>query len=311
MSDDLQLWANMAQVLSLFVAILALILQIASWIRPTPPSVEPIMRRIRPLLPYLFIAGLAFWLGTRTLLQSSQPVTPTLVAVSTPDESQTRFPVAAQTPATMPTLTTPSLCVGQSPGNPEFFSIYPEYDPSGYLGDTGDIVNVDKGPEVVRFTLNTAGQGPHEWEYKYKNGELNPEPAKFGGVMYLCCGWGDRAGFDLRAFRRAIKWEARCLSGNVDVEFVIGGVDWVWDENNKVKVSPPCPDSLVRKPLGTHTLTEEWQSFEVDLLSKPDEEFVNVIGGFAWVITWGSNEIQPGMEPKTFVIEIRNIRFER
>jgi hypothetical protein len=187
------------------------------------------------------------------------------------------------------------------------------------MGDIGDIKDPAKGPEGVRFTYKVGGQGPHEWDWKYTNGELNPDPAKFAGVMYLCCGWGEKPGFDLRAFRRTIAWEARSLSGKVNVEFVIGGVDWVWDEDEKVKVDPPCPDSLRRKPLGTYTLTEVWQSFEVDLADIPEGEFLNVIGGFAWAITWGSNGIEMNptaippepREPKTFVIEIRNIRYEK
>jgi hypothetical protein len=209
--------------------------------------------------------------------------------------------------------------MGRSPGSPESFSVYPDYDPSGYMGDIGDIVNVEKGPEGVRFTIEVGGQGPHEWEWKYVQGELNPDPAKFAGVMYLCCGWGEKPGFDLRAFHRKIAWEARSLSGEVNVEFVIGGVDWIWDDGKRVKISPHCPDSLRQKRLGTYLLTGEWKSFEADLADIPEEEFVNVIGGFAWIITWGSNGIELNKtptppapeEPETFIIEIRNVRYER
>ena len=221
-------------------------------------------------------------------------------------------PTATLTPAAPP-------CVGRSPGTPESFSVYPDYAPEGYMGDTGDIKDPDKDPEGARFTYEVRGRGPHEGELKYKDGKLNPDPAKFAGVMYLCCGWGEKPGRDLRAFRRAIAWEARSLSGEVNVEFVIGGVDWIWDEDQKVRISPPCPDSLRRKHLGVVRLTEEWTEFEIALADIPEEEFVNVIGAFAWVITWGSNgmELDPAatppapIEPKTFVIEIRNIRYER
>lgn len=211
----------------------------------------------------------------------------------------------------------PEPCTGRSPGISESFSVYPNYDPSGYMGDTGDIRDPARGSEGVCFTYEVGGRGPREWEWKYVDCELNPNPARFVGVMYLCCGWGQQPGFDLRAFRRAVAWEARSLSDEVNVEFVIGGINWVWDEQEKIKVKPPCPDSLWRKSLGTYTLTEEWQSFQVDLSNMPEEEFVNVIGGFSWIITWGSNEIQPNeggtgpQEPKTFEIEIRNIRYER
>lgn len=188
------------------------------------------------------------------------------------------------------------------------------------MGDIGDLIDPAKGPIGVRFRYDVQGRGPQEWDLKYlANKELNPNPAKFAGVMYLCCGFGDRPGFDLRAFRRAIAWEARSLSGEVNVEFVIGGIDWIWDEINRVKVSPPCPDSLKRKPLGIKTLNEQWQSFEVVLSDKPEEEFENVIGGFAWMITWGSSKIELNptttppapKNPTNFEIEIRNIRYEK
>jgi hypothetical protein len=210
-------------------------------------------------------------------------------------------------------------CIGRSPGSSEFFSVYPDYEPSGYMGDTGDIVDVSKGLESVRFKYEVKGMGPHHWDLKYINGKLNENPAKFAGILYLSPpnNFGQEAAFDLRADSRAIEWEARSLIGEVDVEFVIGGVNWVWDDEKKIKIKPPCPCSLRRKPLGTRTLTKEWQPFEVDLSNMPKEEFMNVIGGFAWVITWGSNDIQvneTGTGPeqsKTFEIEIRNIRYKK
>jgi hypothetical protein len=261
--------------------------------------------------------------ATTTTVKPSSTYTPSSLVTEKPtfESSATTTPTRSIPPTPEPTIgeseqKTPPVCLGRSPGNLEYFSIYPDYDPSGHMGDIGDIVNVSKGPEGVHFTYEVRGRGPQEWDWKYIDGELNPNPAKFAGVMYLCCGWGESPGFDLRDFHRAITWEARSLSGEVNVEFIIGGVDWEWDNTNKVKVTPPCPDSLRRKPLGVYTLNETWQLFNVEL-TIPEEEFVNVIGGFSWVITWGSAGIQPNdqgtapSDPKTIEVEIRNIRYER
>jgi hypothetical protein len=242
-----------------------------------------------------------------------------LRSIAEDKNGSTQAPPPAVTEPLETTIPVPDKCQGKSVGDLEYFSVYPDYDPSGFMGDIGDIASVNKSSKGVQFTYQVAGRGPHEWDFKYVDGALNPNPAKFAGVMYLCCGWGDRPGFDLRDFRRAITWEARSLSGTVNVEFVIGGVVFVWDNEKKSKIKPPCPDTLRRKPLGIHTLDEMWQSFEVSLQDIPEEEFVNVIGGFAWVITWGSTGIEADETatparpkvPKTFVIEIRNIRYER
>lgn len=209
-------------------------------------------------------------------------------------------------------------CSGK-PGSKGSFSVDGHYAPSGKMGDTFDIT-ILKYSEVVRFTYDAMGRGPHEWDYKYIGGEVNPQPAQFGGVMYLdppnnwgwCCG-----GFDLRGTRDAVKWEARSLNGPVNVEFVIGGVVWGWDDNNKERVTVPYPDSMPRNSLGVRSLTEVWQLFELDLSQLPEDHFKRVVAGFGWVIDWGSNGIQLNeagtgpVQPETFEIEIRNVRYER
>jgi hypothetical protein len=197
------------------------------------------------------------------------------------------------------------------------FYIDGQFEPSGIMGDIGD-VQIKKLEKSTQFRYSTNGKGPHEWDYKYVNGELNPKPAQFGGVMYLSppnnfgnvCG-----GLDLSPVRRVIKWEARSLKGNVIVEFIIGGVRWAWKD--KTTVTPPYPDSMPRTPLVPRKLTPEWQTFEFDLSKLQPSDFTRVINGFSWVINWGSNDVNPNDDgtgperPKTFEIEIRNIRYER
>jgi hypothetical protein len=210
-------------------------------------------------------------------------------------------------------------------GRDKTFSVYPNYDPSGYMGDIGDLIEVAKEPEMVRFTYEAEGREDHEWDLKYIQNagesipQLNPNPAQFAGVTYLNPpnNWGTvpDGGFDLRNFSQAITWEARSLTGEVNVEFVIGGVTWIWDEDARAKVEAPYPDSMDRTSLGIYSLTSDWQSFEVDLSNIPKEEFQYVVGGFAWVINWGSNGVKLNEEGtgseelKTFIIEIRNIEY--
>lgn len=213
---------------------------------------------------------------------------------------------------------TPIACLGKLPAGGTSFSISDNYAPSGYMGDIKDIV-VEQLDGTTRFTYETTGKGTHEWDYTYVGGEINNEPAGFGGVMYLNPpnNWGRQPGYDLRDFRRTLKWEARSLTGAVQVVFVIGGIDWEWDhikkeQNYKLR----CPDSMPRKAT-TKTLNEQWQSFDMELSNLPPEYFSSVVGGFAWLIEWGSNGVtfnkkRDGSETtKKFIIEIRNIRYER
>lgn len=73
MTGDLQLWANIAQIVSLLLAVLALALQVVTWLYPTRPAFTPLVRLMRRVLPFVFTAAAFFWLGTRTLAGSVQP----------------------------------------------------------------------------------------------------------------------------------------------------------------------------------------------------------------------------------------------
>jgi hypothetical protein len=76
MSDNIPIWADVAQVVSLPVAILALLLQIVAYFYPSPPRtlIAQTISKIRPFLPYVFIAAVFFWLGA-TLFNSQPPTT--------------------------------------------------------------------------------------------------------------------------------------------------------------------------------------------------------------------------------------------
>jgi hypothetical protein len=231
-----------------------------------------------------------------------------------------------QLPTKLPRLNSPRLspspeankCVVRVPGRAASFSVTAQCHPSGIMGDIDD-VTFGRYATLDAFTYETKGRGPHEWDHTYVKGELNPRSARFAGVMYLSPpnNWGREGGFDLRGVRKAIKWEARSLAGDVNVEFVIGGVVWKWDHEKKTQVGVSCPDSMPRTSLGIRTLTSNWQPFDWDLSQLPEDAFKSVIGAFAWTIEWGSNGVDPNdagtaaVRPKTFKIELRNVRYER
>src|SRR5437764_9290563 len=60
MCTDLQCWANWAQILSLAVSLVALVVSFIAWVYPAT-----ILKRVRSWLPYIAIATLFFWLGTQ------------------------------------------------------------------------------------------------------------------------------------------------------------------------------------------------------------------------------------------------------
>jgi hypothetical protein len=206
---------------------------------------------------------------------------------------------------------------GKSIGNAATFSVDDYFEPTGKMGDIDD-VNVDEQPGFVRFMYNATGGGQHKWEWTYKDGKENTEPAQFGGVMYLdpSGNWGKDpdGGYDLRGCHHVIKWEARSADGEVNVQFLMGGDRR--DSTTKEKEKFPYPNTIKQK-LVTKSLNGQWQSFDYDLSGIPDENFKRVVGGFGWTISWGSNGVKmnnqrTGSErPKKFTIEIRNVHYEK
>jgi hypothetical protein len=209
------------------------------------------------------------------------------------------------------------------PNHGNSFPVMANYHPSGLMGDIGDLRPTARMQDADQFTYEPLGRGAHEWDYKYVNGMLNEKPAQFAGVMYLYPrgNWGTdpQGGHDLRDVADVLRWEARSVMGEVNVEFVIGGITWVWDEPARERIAAPYPDSLPQTSLGTKKLTTSWQAFNVDLheRGRVADNFRRTVGGFGWVITWAANGVElaeGGLTPKEkkiFTIEIRNIRYER
>lgn len=248
-----------------------------------------------------------------------KPSTPT---PASPTSTITPGMVSTSTATPIPTAT---LLFGKPAGNVQSFSIVDKYDPSGHMGDIGDIT-IARQSGLVQFTYETQGRGDHEWDWKYKDCVPNLQPARFSGVMLLDPpnNWGiiKDGGYDLRGFR-TLKWEARSLRGDVYVDFLIGGIVWQWKKDEQtncwIKAPVPYPDSMPRIPLGIKLLTSQSQSFQYELTDLPEEYLQKVVGGFGWVISWGGNGVElndmatpPGPnQPRTIVIEVSNIRFEK
>jgi hypothetical protein len=226
------------------------------------------------------------------------PKTPAVTVSSTLDPSKTLAVTSTELLTLVPSLTpTPQnrVCKPIASGQP--FSVIANYDPSGQIGDLGDIPSVWKNSEIVHFEYETQGLGPHD------------QPAKFGGVMFLDPpnNWGTdpEGGYDLRSVRKSIHWEARSVEGAVNVEFLIGGVRWAWNEELKSKEKVPFPDTLPRTSLGVYSLTPEWQEFRYSLTAIKDNSFGCVVAGFGMMINWGS----AGQNQK-YGVEVRNIFYE-
>ncbi len=200
---------------------------------------------------------------------------------------------------------------GKTPGDEPKFDVFQKYNPRGFLGDVGDIVKEQVPTErLTRMTYTAGGEEPHECDYKFVNGSLNPAPCKFAGILFLDGDWGRESGrgYDLRG-RRTVTWKARSITGNVAVEFFAGGVNWVWDEQSHTKTKAPYPDSMRRETLVHAELTPKWQTFSWTITST-DEDLKAVIGPFGWIITWDSNGVTPS-QTKTFTVEIRDVTYEK
>lgn len=211
------------------------------------------------------------------------------VPVATQNAIKTEQAAISMTQTAIATTRTTVSLSGKSIENTLSFSVIEHYDPSGLRGDIDDILVFKKG-DLISFVYKTQGGIHHEWDWKYVDKKDNPEFARFGGVMLLDPpnNWGiiKDGGYDLQGVK-TISWEARSIQGDVYVEFLIGGVNWQWNNDTKTKESVPYPDSLPHISLGAYLLTSEFQTFQYDLSKFPDSYFQKVVGGFGWVILVG------------------------
>lgn len=214
---------------------------------------------------------------------------PTPTLKSTPTSTPTPTPALKPTPARTPTPTLTSA-----------FYVYRDvdsqdnhYEPTGYMGDTGDIhmneayeENPHSGQTSMRVVYDARGRGPNECAYsppcKWAGVYWQEPPNNWGENVF----WKDR-GFDLSFYNRLVFWartDKACT-----IEFKVGGIDG------------PYGDSLPY-PRGVHArLSENWQEFQIDLSGA---NLKHIIGGFVWVTNWDTN-------PDGAIFYLDDIRFER
>jgi hypothetical protein len=212
-----------------------------------------------------------------------------------------------------------SIRIGLEPPVANPFLAYPQFSPSGKMGDIGDI-NIVQSAGVVRIEYVPNGLGPREDDFKYIDDAsgsrvLNNQPANWAGVMFLNppnnSGNIKDGGIDLRKFRKAITWEARCVDCDANVEFSIGGVTWRWI--GMEGTISPYPDTMPRISFGIQKLQKNWEKYSIDLSAYPDDYFRAVVNGFTAVISQSNNQFitdENGLD-KPIVIELRNIQYER
>lgn len=71
--NTIEWWANFAQILSLPISILGLILAVLLWKYPPQSLDRTLLRRLRLLLTYLCVAAMFFWLGAFVSPGASSP----------------------------------------------------------------------------------------------------------------------------------------------------------------------------------------------------------------------------------------------
>jgi exo-beta-1,3-glucanase (GH17 family) len=166
------------------------------------------------------------------------------------------------------------------------------YQPTGYMGDVGDIKldeafaeNPHSGNSSIRVEYEAKGKGPNECVY-------NP-PCKWAGVYWQepPRNWGKEErlknnGFNLSPYGR-LKFWAR-TDKPATIEFKVGGID------------QPYGDSLMSPRSQTFRLNKDWQEFEISLRGA---NLTHIIGGFCWVTNWDAN-------PAGLTFYLDDIRFE-
>jgi hypothetical protein len=152
---------------------------------------------------------------------------------------------------------------GETPALKAPFCIHGYFYPSGFMGDTQQIVVTDpwkgdchSGPTCIKVTYKPGGAkgwaGVY-WQYPTGN-------------------WGDNPGRKIEGAKRVVFW-VRGQNGGETVDFKAGGI------------SGKYRDSFER-PTSTKALTATWERFEIDL-SGADTS--SVIGAFNWSTAASAN----------------------
>jgi len=177
-----------------------------------------------------------------------------------------------------------------TPETPYTFDVYRDgdivgnhYVPSGWMGDTGDIVlnecyrvDTHTGSTAIRVEYTAEGNGPHE-------GCEGEPPCNWAGVYWQhpAYNWGDRpGGYDLSGARGLTFW-AKGEEGGEWISFKAGGIGCE---------SSAYPDSLCpAQPLDPApiSLTTTWQVYTIPLSTGLNLN--SVVCGFLWAASRQDN----------------------
>ncbi len=154
------------------------------------------------------------------------------------------------------------------------------YIPSGYMGDTSDLVvvgaskpNPGKGAACMQIKYSGKASGGQKWAGIYWQ-----DPANNWGAV-------KGAGYNLTGAKK-VKFMARGDKGGEVVTFSAGGISGEYPDTFKVE-GPPV------------TLTTEWQELELDLTG---QDLSTVIGGFVFTLAKDKN-------PDGAIIYLDEIRY--
>lgn len=132
------------------------------------------------------------------------------------------------------------------------------YIPSGFMGDTSDIV-------IVGTSKTNPGKGASCMQIKYSGKAAGGQ--KWAGVYWQdpANNWGTikGAGYNLTGATK-LKFMARGEKGGEIVEFKAGGISGEYPDSFKAEAAPV-------------TLTTDWKEYEIDLAG---QDLTTVIGGF-------------------------------
>jgi hypothetical protein len=165
------------------------------------------------------------------------------------------------------------------------FSVYSDqgdhFIPSGYMGDTSDIV-------IITSSKLKPAVGEKCIKVKYSG--KSAQGANWAGVFWQdpANNWGTirGAGYNLTGARK-LKVSARGEKGGETIEFKAGGI------------SGEYPDTF-KADAPIVTLTPEWQEFEIDLA---EQDLTTVVGGFCFALAKDKN-------PSGCIFYLDNIRYE-
>lgn len=155
------------------------------------------------------------------------------------------------------------------------------YDPSGWMGDTGDIsmtqeslTNPHGGSSCIRIGYSAKKTQGAGWAGVYWQNPSN--------------NWGSKAGgYDLSGATKLTFWARGEKGGERIEEIKVGGITGEY------------PDSDVAG-IGPLLLSTEWRQYTIDLKGK---DLSSISGGFCWVASAASVAPVEGMEGITFYLD--------